>query len=96
MEQMKRCPMCGEKILAVARKCRYCGEILVQPPKKKTSVGEIVIGVIAVSIVILFLVAAVNTEGEFAFLVFVGLVGFVLFIYVVSKLCDIARNTSRR
>lgn len=28
MEKTKRCPYCGEEILAVAKKCKHCGEWL--------------------------------------------------------------------
>ncbi len=35
---MKRCPFCGEKILAVALKCRYCGSMLSDAPATGGSV----------------------------------------------------------
>jgi ribosomal protein S27AE len=35
MDEKKRCPYCGEEILAVAKKCRYCGEWLDKEPVKK-------------------------------------------------------------
>ena len=28
MEKTKRCPYCGEEILAIAKKCKHCGEWL--------------------------------------------------------------------
>lgn len=37
MEKTKRCPYCGEEILAIAKKCKHCGEWLDEtPPLKET------------------------------------------------------------
>lgn len=37
MEKTKRCPYCGEEILAIAKKCKHCGEWLDEThPLKET------------------------------------------------------------
>ena len=39
MEEMKKCPHCGEEIKAEAKKCRYCGEWLEQPEPTDSVAG---------------------------------------------------------
>src|ERR1700722_8566791 len=36
-EATKRCPFCGEVILAIAKKCKHCGEFLDRPPPQPHS-----------------------------------------------------------
>lgn len=40
MNEHKHCNMCGEEILAVAKKCKHCGSDLALPQAEATVVGE--------------------------------------------------------
>ncbi len=40
MEEKKKCPYCGEEILAVAKKCKHCGEWLDKDEKAGTPVDS--------------------------------------------------------
>ena len=37
MEETKRCPYCGEEILAVAKKCKHCRKWLNEDPTSQTT-----------------------------------------------------------
>jgi len=86
--ETKRCPYCGEEVLADAKKCKHCGEWLdeelrAEAKKKAPSIGRGILGGIVASFIVVALSAIIGVLSEEDLSSDGTIIGFIVLIFAL-------------